>query len=541
MSAHRIRDDLDAPPDLTEREALSSGPMNLPDLAGRTRPADPASIERSGDLDDRENGVGDYGQPSLGRHPLLPPPERSLVDPDELSELLPGKSLCLAGHAESLPEWTRYTEAFLARVRARRPHVRGAMIRACHGDAGDPSRVPGPTAGAFSLFRRARGCYVGSVASASAIREGGCMDFRKLGTGLAAACVLAACATLAGAATVVDGTLQIRGVGRPSGRQAATVRLSITPPPSKRTTVAASFTVGGTSVPLTATVSRTGRVFARAQRLALAAELPDIASARIDLGPPVDVSAAFAPADCVARARGRRLDCPALTSPLEPPADGVYDAAVDLVIGGDHLALPPAVALVTTALDGSPQLAIFLDPFDSLMLAGTSDDSTLTGYAVSGGDILATASGSATALREPGASRFDGVASAPAFGQTWAFTLRRPDAGTPSASGGAWTVTFDGDLSMPFTGTVTLDLAVADDGHATTGPTTFTSGPPYVANAGTCLVAPGGALSCWIPVPELYGIVLQGTLDVAAGTATGTFYAGTPPVIYAEGTWTASR
>jgi hypothetical protein len=367
------------------------------------------------------------------------------------------------------------------------------------------------------------------------------MSSRRLGSVLVAAYVLAAGAVPALAATLVDGTLQLRGVGRPSGRQSVMVRLSVTPPPSARTKVAATLTVGGTSVPLSATISRTGRVVARAQRLALAAELPDFGSARIDLGPPVDLSATFASAGCIARSRGRTLHCPVVTGPPVPSTDGVYDAAVEVVIGGDHFALPPALASVTFALDGSPQLAIFLSPFDSLMLQGTPDDSTLTGFAIAGGDMITSASGSATPLREPTASRFDGVAAAPSFGRSWAFTLRRPDAGTPSETGGPWTFAFDGHLLISFTGTVTLDLTVASDGQATTAPTTFTSGPPYAVNEGTCAVAPGGAFACWIPVSDVNMVVLQGALDVAAGTASGTFYAGLPPVLYAEGTWTASR
>jgi hypothetical protein len=88
-----------------------------------------------------------------------------------------------------------------------------------------------------------------------------------------------------------------------------------------------------------------------------------------------------------------------------------------------------------------------------------------------------------------------------------------------------------------------IDLTVAADGHGTTAATTFPAGGPpvYAIDAGQCRVAPGGALSCTLPSPPIYGITMHGALDVASGTGTGQFYVGAPPVISAQGTWTAVR
>ena len=103
VSSHRIRRDPDPPPGLAKREDLGSEPSDLVDVVSREPPAHAASVERGVDLDDPEDRVGHDGQPSLRRpHPLLPPPERPLVDPNEPGELLPGEALRLAGDAQAL-------------------------------------------------------------------------------------------------------------------------------------------------------------------------------------------------------------------------------------------------------------------------------------------------------------------------------------------------------------------------------------------------------------------------------------------------------
>ena len=102
VSSHRIRRDPDAPPSLAEREAFGSEPSDLLDVVSRERPVDPTPIECSRDLDDPEDRVGDDGEPPLRHpHPLLPPPERPFVDPNEPGELLPGKALRLSRSTET--------------------------------------------------------------------------------------------------------------------------------------------------------------------------------------------------------------------------------------------------------------------------------------------------------------------------------------------------------------------------------------------------------------------------------------------------------
>jgi hypothetical protein len=105
VSSHRIRRDPDPAPGLAERAALGSEPSDLLDVVSRERPAHAAAVERGVELDDPEDRVGHDGQPSLRRpHPLLPPPERPLVDPDEPGELLPGEPLRLAGDTQPLAQ-----------------------------------------------------------------------------------------------------------------------------------------------------------------------------------------------------------------------------------------------------------------------------------------------------------------------------------------------------------------------------------------------------------------------------------------------------
>lgn len=352
--------------------------------------------------------------------------------------------------------------------------------------------------------------------------------------------------TIEASAEVIDPTLVVRGAQSPPGRQSVTIRMTVTPPPAKRTLTTATLTVGPTVVPLEVIVSRTGRVSTRARRLTLA-PLPDFGVASLDLAAPIDATVAFAASACVARSHGRILECPGSGAPPTSAPDAVYDADVDRLIGGTPVPIVPALASITTNPNGSRGFDLLLSIYDSLSLDGPTDGSTanLTGYSITGGDIFAVASGTATPSHGPTVARFDGSATSAPFGtpSTWSFTLTRPATGTPAALGGTWVVHFAGGGFMPITGDAILDLTVPSDGHATTAPSELTSGGQtlFAIDAGTCRVAPAGALSCSLPATQYYGAVMHGALDVASGTGSGRFYFGSPPSIYSDGTWTAAR
>lgn len=352
--------------------------------------------------------------------------------------------------------------------------------------------------------------------------------------------------TVDASAEVSDPTLVIRGAQSPPGRQSVTIRMTVTPPPAKRTHTTATLAVGQTVVPLEVSVSRNGRVSTRAQRVTLAT-LPDFGVASLVLAPPIDTNVAFPAADCMARSHGRILECPGGTGPAISAPDAVYDADVDRMIGGTLLPIAPALASIGTNLNGSRRFDLELSVYDSLSLAGPPDGSTasLTGYSVTGGDIVAVATGTATPAHGPTVARFDGSATSAPFGSpsTWSFTLTRPAIGTPAALGGAWVVHFTGGGFTPIDGEATLDLTVPPDGHATTAPSELTSGgqPIFAIGAGSCRVAPAGALWCSLPATQYYGVAMHGALDVASGAGSGRYYFGSPPSIYSEGTWTAAR
>ena len=373
------------------------------------------------------------------------------------------------------------------------------------------------------------------------------MSVRRFGSAIAlmALAVLARDGQTAGfAATVSDAELVVRGVQRTLGRQSAVVHFTVAPAPATRTRVAGTLTVGATVLPVDVLVGRNGRASVRAFRVSLP-DLPDFGSARLDVPVPVDASLEFAAAACVPHARGHVLACAASVPAPERAPDGVYDA--DVVAGANQVPIAPALASVTTRSDGSRGIGILLSMYDGLQLGGPSDGSTavLTGYSITGGDIIATASGTATSSHDATGSRLDGHAESAPFGSTstWQFTLRRPDAGTPSVLGGTWRVTFAGGGLGPFTGDATLVVTVAADGHATTAATAVVAdgGTVHPLDAGTCLVAPAGALSCRLPSPDMYGVQMHGALDAAGGSGSGQFYLGSPPSIFASGGWTAVR
>ena len=202
---------------------------------------------------------------------------------------------------------------------------------------------------------------------------------------------------------------------------------------------------------------------------------------------------------------------------------------------------------MSTAVSGSRAIGLVRSIFDALRLSGPPDGSlaVLTGYAVLGGDILSSATGSAASTQDTAGTRIDGTATSAVFGTqtSWSFVLRRPDAGTPADFGGRWRVTFAGSGLTTIAGDVALELTVPADGNATTSPTTLvSSGTPVLdLAAGSCRVAPAGGISCQLPSSEMYGITMFGAFDRVAGTGGGSFYLGAPPSIFAQGTWSAIR
>lgn len=382
---------------------------------------------------------------------------------------------------------------------------------------------------------------------------------------LIGAIVVACAAASANAATVVEGRLDVRGVGRAAGHQSTSFNVRIDPPPSKRRTVDATLTIGTTVVPLRAVVGPSGWLRARATRLDLTAVLPDFGTARLDVVGPTGVIAAFPAATCVAKLRAHRLECPTGSLPSTPtptatptitatpdpsqppPPDGVYDA--DVARTDVPLTIAPALASIQTQQSGQRSLWINFSPFDYTWLSGTADGSlsTLTGYSITGGDMLAIAAGATTFVYDGTGWRLDGTASDNFAGQhrTWTLTLRRPETGTPSDVSGTWLLTFDGHGFDSFSGEASLTLTVAPSGSATVAATDLhaTGFPTFEFDAGGCAVAPGGAASCTLPssTEDYEALHLHGAFDGAAGTGSGTFFIGSPPFVPYEGSWTAIK
>jgi hypothetical protein len=385
-------------------------------------------------------------------------------------------------------------------------------------------------------------------------------SIRGLVGAVVVACTLATASAHAG--TIADGRLDVRGVGRPPGRQSVSLRVHVDPPPVQRGTVDATLTIGPTVVPLRATFGKRGVLTARAGRLDLAAALPDFGTARLDVPAPIGAVAGFTASACVPKLRAHRLECsveelsptptisptptvsPTPDTSLSPP-DGVYDA--DVARTDFPYVIAPAVASIGTSSDGHRWVSFDLSIFDSLWLSGPTDGSlaALTGFSITGGDIYATASGATTFAHDASGWRLDGTASDHVFGppRGWAFTLRRPDAGTPSDAAGTWLVTFDAGGWEPSVGEAPLALSVAPDGSATVAATTIVveGWPSFEFDAGDCAVAPAGAVSCRLPSStEDYGpLRLHGAFDV--GTGSGTFYIGSPPFVSFQGSWTALK
>jgi hypothetical protein len=350
------------------------------------------------------------------------------------------------------------------------------------------------------------------------------------------------------ASAVQSARLQIRGVHRGPGGQVVTAQLTVDPPPSRRVTATVTVVLGDTRVSFDGTIGRRGRLFARARRLDLTGALAAFDGARVEISGPIDGLALFATTDCTRTARSNTITCRA-RGVVDAPPDAVYDADVDVVVSGTHESLPHPVASLMTLTAPDRELAVQLDDFDSFALEGPLENdptSMLDGYAIFGGDIYAVASGTATAAREAGGWRIDGVAASAPFGSTfsWAFVLRRPDAGTPAAFGGTWTVDLIGFGLNSLVGHVPLALTVPADGHATTDPAVVVDdngASIYELSAGTCSVAPAGAVVCHLPAGGVFAIVLQGRVSLADGTGRGEFFVGSPPSIFTEGTWSATR
>lgn len=378
------------------------------------------------------------------------------------------------------------------------------------------------------------------------------MDWRRARGPIALAVLHAALSWSAptfAAGALQEGRLQIRGVHRLSGNQSIALRFVVTPPPERRTTIPATLVIGDARIPLDAALRRNGRLIAHARRLALTGALPDFGVARVELLAPVDGVAEFRAEDCRAAAGGRTLDCRAPGGVPGDPPDAVYDADVDLVVSGTHQPLPQALASLTSGAIGDRGLTMLFNKYDGLQLGVGADGGptwTLDGYSVTGGDIVADASGTATPTHSASGWTITGVATSAPFGTpfSWPFVLHRPEGGTPAALGGTWTLHLDASSLMPVVGDASLVLTVPPDGHATTDPTVLVGAggvPLYDLAAGTCLVAPGGTISCRLPAPAVHAIVLHGALDVANGTGGGSFYVGSPPAISTDGAWSAVK
>lgn len=206
------------------------------------------------------------------------------------------------------------------------------------------------------------------------------------------------------------------------------------------------------------------------------------------------------------------------------------------------------VGRITTPVPGERELELFANVFDAAFLH-VSPTLLLDGYMILGGDMVVSAMGSAKTARTTAGWRIDGsIESLGPIRLSWAFTMNRPDDGTPRALGGAWLL----DLRFfgeQLHGTLPLTIEVATDGTATTQATRVENAPPglaYELDSGQCLIAASGELTCSMLVtgpssgPFLGVLQLHGKLDRAANDGKGKFFAGLIPGPVVQGEWSAT-
>jgi hypothetical protein len=339
---------------------------------------------------------------------------------------------------------------------------------------------------------------------------------------------------------VQDVRLRVQNLGRPDGKQSATLTGHTLLAATSRV-VTVTLQVGDATVTLTGKIARSGRLRAVGRRLALATPLASFARIDVAVNGGLTTALFMDAGDCALAVRGRRLDC-VETVPLPGTlTDGAYDLTFT-----DRT--PPGtteVGRITTRVDGSRTLTLHDSPLDQAGLTMEADGA-LSGDYVMGGDYLTNVAGSAMDQSTPALARLIGTFTGNTAG-SFAFTMERSEAGTSSAFGGTWNLSLSGGGFMGFTGTAVLDVTVPADGNAAAAATTLVrSGgtTAYTTRAGTCTVAPAGGVYCMLPVsnpPGNLAVYLHGMLDADGGSGQGAFAIGAAPAMDSTGTWSATR
>lgn len=343
-------------------------------------------------------------------------------------------------------------------------------------------------------------------------------------------------------AATSDTRLLIRGLRLPRGAQTATLTGRLSPPPSVKSPLQATLTLGGTRIVLSGTALRNGKFVARARRVDLLDAGRSTHGGQLRMwGFAIDETIVLDAADCVASARGATRTCACATcagpTPIDELPDGVYELASTEFPG-------PGLARFVTFPLGERTLFLVQGLFTDALL-DVSRTVLLAGEANLGRGVSVAMLGSATASHGAEGWRVDGAIEGSGASGTpfsWAFALQRPDTGTPSTLGGPWRIELRRLADVA--GTLPLTLQVAASGHATTQPTSVED--PLDASwalqfpAGRCFVAPAGQLSCFLQQtnPRVIGLRLHGRLDLDAGSGAGDFAVASSTL---EGTWTATR
>lgn len=336
---------------------------------------------------------------------------------------------------------------------------------------------------------------------------------------------------------VQDVHLRVQNLTRPDGKQTATFT-GRTAPVATAQPVTVTLQIGATTVTLTGKIGRSGRLRAVGRQLALATPLAAFTRIGVTVSGGLTTALDVLAGECVAAARGRRLDCVEAGASSGALVDGVYD----LVIDGHTPAGTSEVARLHTFPDGRRQLTMYDDALNYASLSMTPD-LALSGYYWLGGDFGQMVEGDGEDRSTASAARMTGTLTSSTIPDL-VFALERDTAGTPSSLGGSWVVTFTGFGFAPWNGTGALTLTVPANGRATTAPTTLTGSRTLTLAASTCDVAPAGGIHCllWITGPAGSELLqIHGSLDDATGTGQGSFAEGYAPQIRSEGSWTATR